>query len=752
MFPRRGLVLAVHVLIYTLVLVVVIYDLPFVRPAYVFTPWVDGWVQGSCYVLAAVLCMLRAAGRDDDAWLWRWIGLALAARAMGFVTYFVHVRLQQPQVYPSISDAFWLATPVLMTVGLVLLARSRLGSVSTVMSLDGVAAGLTAAAVTVAALGPTLLARSAGSPSVVFTNLAYPVLDVVLLLVLAYVMAAYGWRPPLQVWGLAVGALSFVVIDVTFLIQITAGAWRPGTMLSAFAVLTTAVIASAAFAPSRPLVRREILPGYVAPAVIGVIALVVLGLGTFLDTVLRGTVLAVVALFVLIARAVISYRTMLEIALRRREVGMDDLTELPNRRSFHEELAAALLDRPRARGLALLIVDVDSFKTVNETLGHLNGDKVLREIADRLRACLGEGDVLARMSADEFGILVEGADAERATEAAERLTLAFQPPFTVGARRVEVTASVGIAVFPTDGHAVGDLLQRADLAMYEAKAARSGQSRYRPEPQRTHPARRESVDRLRRAIEDDELVLHYQPIVSLFTGEVGGFEALCRWQDPGFGLVPPADFLPLAESGGLMRLLTLDVLRQAVRQAVQWRREGHELTVAVNLSVTNLLDIAFPDQLAMLLEAEGLPGGALELELTEDLFMADPDRARGVIGDLRGLGVRLMVDDYGAGYSSLGYLRDLHEIAGLKIDRSFVTHLVDDARALAIVESTLALARSLDLRVIAEGVETPAVRDRLAALGCELAQGFLFARPAPPMTVRFGGIGEARAERLEDRR
>ena len=194
-----------------------------------------------------------------------------------------------------------------------------------------------------------------------------------------------------------------------------------------------------------------------------------------------------------------------------------------------------------------------------------------------------------------------------------------------------------------------------------------------------------------------------------------------------------------------MRLLTLNVLSQAVRQAAEWRGRGHDIGVAVNLSVTNLLDVAFPDQVAMLLEAERLPGEALDLELTEDLLMADPVRARAVIRDLRGLGVSLTVDDYGTGYSSLAYLRDLHEIVGLKIDRSFVTHLVDDPRAAAIVESTLDLARSLRLRVVAEGVETPAVRDRLAELGCDRAQGFLFARPPPVSGLRCDEIGEARA-------
>ncbi|MGA9748497.1 MAG: EAL domain-containing protein [Nocardioides sp.] len=744
--PRRGLVLAVHVAVYALALTLLVYDLPMVRPAYVFTPWVDGWVQGSCFSLAAVLCLLRAARRDEDAWLWGWIGLALTARALGFVSFLGYVRLQVPPVYPSIADAFWLLTPVLMMVGLVRLTRSRFGRVSTSMALDGIAAGLIAAAATLATLGPTLLSRSSGTPAVVLTNLAYPALDLVLLMVLAYVLSAYGWRPPLPIWGLVIGVLSFVVTDVTFLIQISSGTFRPGTMLTAFTVVTNAFIASAAFLPGRVGARRELLPGYLAPTVLGILALIVLAGGAFLDTMLRGTVLALLALFVLIGRAVISYRTVLEVAQRRREVGFDDLTDLPNRRTFHEELSTALLDRPPTRACALLIVDVDNFKGVNETLGHLDGDRVLRELADRIGGCLRDGDSLARMSADEFGLIVEGADAGLATEAAERVTLAVQPPFLVGGRTLEVTVSIGIAVFPADGQEAGELLQRADLAMYEAKAGRTGMSRYRPEPHQAKLARRESVDRLRRAIEDDEIVLHYQPVVSLMTGEITGFEALCRWQNPGLGLVPPGSFLPLAESGGLMRLLTLNVLAQSVRQAARWREEGHRLTVAVNLSVTNLVDVAFPDQLAMLLEAEGLPGSAVELELTEDLFMADPDRARGVIRDLRRLGVQLMVDDYGAGYSSLGYLRDLHEIAGLKIDRSFVTHLVDDPRASAIVESTLTLAGSLGLRVIAEGVETPAVRDRLAGLGCEYAQGFLFARPAPGKTIRFGGIGEARAE------
>ncbi|RYU15272.1 putative bifunctional diguanylate cyclase/phosphodiesterase [Nocardioides iriomotensis] len=727
-----------------LALVVTVHNLPAIRPSHTFIPWVDGWVQGSCFVLAAVLCLLRAARRDEDAWLWLWIGLGLSARALGFVTYFGWVRFVVPPVYPSLADAFWLLTPVLMMVGLVLLVRSRFSFVSAGMALDGIATALFAGGVAVALLGPTLLGRVGGAPSVVFTNLAYPVLDIALLMVVASVLAAYRWQPPLPIWALFAGVLSFVVVDTVFLAQITAGTWRPGTLLVGFTLLTNFVLAAAGFLPSRPAVRRELLPTLAVPGALALLCVTALVYAAVSDALVVASVLIGLALVVVLARTTLTFRTVVGVAAGR-EDRVDELTEVQSRRAFHEHLGRTLRGRSRQLPLALLIFDVDDFKAVNEALGHAHGDRVLRQVADRLLDVLRPADRLGRMSGDEFAILLEAADAEVALATAERITLAMRRPFPTAGRELDVSASVGIAVFPGDGTEPGELLQHADLAMYEAKVNRVGHSLYRPEPHRANLVRLESVERIRRAIQADEIVLHYQPIVRLDSGEVQGFEALCRWQNPDLGLVPPAGFLPLAESGGLMRLLTLNVLGQAVRQAADWRRLGHDATVAVNLSVTNLLDVAFPDQLAMLLESEGLPGQSLELELTEDLFMADPDRARGVIRDLRWLGVRMMVDDYGTGYSSLGYLRDLHEITGLKLDRSFVTHLVDDQRAAAIVESTLTLARSLDLRVVAEGVETAAARDRLADLGCELAQGYLFARPAPAAVLTFDGIEEARA-------
>jgi len=720
-------------------------DLPGVRPSPMFMAWLDGWVQGTCFVLAAVLAGLRAWRRDADAWLWTWVAVALAARAFGFVAFFLWVRRQVPIPYPSVADGGWLLTVVCLMVALVLLVRSRFDHLSQGLALDGVTASLAVAAVSFALLYPTLLSRvhAAGASSVVITNMAYPVLDIMLVVVLVGVLAAHGWRPPLPIWALAVGVAGFVVIDGIFLAEVTAGTFHPGTPLSSLTVVGNAVIGSAGFLPDEDTMhaRHATLPDLVLPGLFSFVCLAVLVLASTVDVPQASVYLASAGIAVAIVRTGITFRTVRLAAQHEREARTDDLTGLANRRAFNELLARGLRDRSASDPLALLIVDLDNFKTVNDSLGHQNGDDLLRLVGARLQGGVGATDLLARIGGDEFAVVVEGADAEKAMALAERLRARMRKPFTVADRDLDVAASIGIAVFPQDGADPVDLLQHADVAMYEAKVARTGQALYRPEPHEVNLARLESVERIRRGVSGGELVLHYQPIVVLRSGTVVGVEALARWQHPDVGLIPPAGFLPLAESGGLMGMVTENVLDQALAQAVAWHSLGRPVRVSVNMSVTNLLDVTFPQSVASRLERSGLPAGALDLELTEDLFLADPSRARRVIADLRALGVQILVDDYGTGYSSLGYLRDLHEISGLKLDRTFVTHLADDARAVAIVESTIRMARSLGLKVIAEGVETEAVRERLVDLGCDLAQGYLFARPAPADELDLGRIG-----------
>jgi predicted signal transduction protein with EAL and GGDEF domain len=321
-------------------------------------------------------------------------------------------------------------------------------------------------------------------------------------------------------------------------------------------------------------------------------------------------------------------------------------------------------------------------------------------------------------------------DAASALAAAQKLLDALADPFSLDALTVEVEASIGIALFPDHGDDAATLLQHADVAMYIAKAAHSGIEIYTSEHDLYSRDRLTLVGELRSALDDGQLVLHYQPKVDLRTGAVRGVEALLRWAHPTRGLLAPDGFLPAAEHTGLIRPLTSYVLEHAAAQCADWRRAGHELTVAVNLSARNLHDLLLPDEIEHVLDRWSLPPSAFDLEITESAIMADPVRAFGVAARLRELGVGLSIDDFGTGYSSLSYLKQF-PISEIKIDKSFVIDMTDNDEDAAIVRSTIGLARNLGLDVVAEGVETESVRDLLTDLGCDFAQGFLLCVPLP---------------------
>ncbi len=714
---------------------------PGVRSGPGFDPLWDGWLQGAGYLTAAALAVWRPITRTADREIWSWLAAALVARALGFALYLSVVRWQVPEPVPSVADFCWLAMYPLMGVGLVRLARLRTRRYSVTLALDGAVGALAAAAVAVVLLEPTvqsLAARSAPGPAL-GVALAYPVVDVMLLAVLVGAMPVYGWRPGPAVRTLAAGIVGIAVIDLAFVYQTAADSFRPGTLLSSFSLLVMAVTAVAAWLPDAATVgRRDPVPDVVLPALFAVLCLGLLLYATRRPVPVAGVALAGAGVAAAIARTALSFRAVRALAEHRREARTDELTGLANRRSFNETLHRTLAARPAERRMALLVVDLDDFKAVNDSLGHHYGDELLRLSAPRLQQVVRGGDVVARIGGDEFAVLLADADGELAVRIAERLRAGFQRPFRLGARDVRISPSIGIALVPDDGEEPVELLQHADLAMYDAKATRSGQALFH---RQLHPAGRqpfETTERLREAIERGEMVLHYQTQVDLRTSRVTGVEALVRWQHPESGLLLPHAFLHQVESGGLMPQLTRSLLRPAVEQAVRWHAEGRPVSVSVNLSVTNLLDRRFPDEVVELLDRSGLPPGTLELELTEDLFMADPARARTAVARLLEGGVALMIDDYGTGYSSLGYLRDIRDVRGLKLDRSFVTHLDVDPRAAAIVESTVGLAHSLGMHVVAEGVETPAVRDVLLEMGCEFAQGYLFSVPVPAAEVDLG--------------
>jgi diguanylate cyclase (GGDEF)-like protein len=416
----------------------------------------------------------------------------------------------------------------------------------------------------------------------------------------------------------------------------------------------------------------------------------------------------------------------------------DALTGLPNRVLFRARTQQAIHAATRHRAaLAVMLLDLDRFKEINDTLGHHYGDEVLRQVGERLAGVLGEDDTVARLGGDEFAILLRSVDGPVAGAAvAAAVRRAIGQAFDVAGVRLELGASVGIASFPEHGQDVDVLMQRADVAMYQAKEGRTGVERYAPELDCNSVQRLALAGDLRGALERGEFVLHYQPKVDLRTERVMGAEVLLRWAHPVHGWLAPDDFVPLAEHTGLIVPLTNHVLESSLRQLGAWRTAGLDLSVAVNLSARTLVERDLPDQIEAMCRQWDVPTDRLVLEITEGMVVADPGRTLPVLARLHELGVEISVDDFGTGYSSMDYLKRL-PVREVKIDRSFVTPMANDARDAAIVRCTIDLARSLGLRVVAEGVETPDVRRRLAALGCDQGQGFSISRalPAPQFTA-----------------
>lgn len=411
----------------------------------------------------------------------------------------------------------------------------------------------------------------------------------------------------------------------------------------------------------------------------------------------------------------------------------DTLTGLPNRTLFQQRHRASLEAGTPA---AVLLLDLDRFKEVNDTLGHHHGDDLLQQVAGRLQAGMRAGDVVARLGGDEFAVLLPRVTGPvGAMQRASELITLLERPFAVADVSVSVGASVGVVVSPMHGTDASVLLQRADVALYEAKADQSGVELYEPARDDHTAGRLALVGELRAAIDSGQLDLHFQPQVDLTSGSVIGVEALVRWSHPVAGPIPPEEFVGLAERTGLIRPLTLFVLERALRHAAAWRAEGHDLRVSVNLSPRNLLQATLADDVATMLRSTGVPASALCLELTETSIMADPARTLATLDQLRRIGVGIAIDDFGTGYSSLTHLKRL-PVDEIKIDKSFVLSMGSDASDEAIVRSVIDLARNLGIRVVAEGVEDGIVADALLARGCDLGQGYLYSRPLS--AVAFG--------------
>jgi diguanylate cyclase (GGDEF)-like protein len=422
----------------------------------------------------------------------------------------------------------------------------------------------------------------------------------------------------------------------------------------------------------------------------------------------------------------------------------DPLTDLPNRTLLLDRLVLALARlRRHQTSIAVLFIDLDNFKVVNDSLGHGAGDKLLCELAARLRDAMRPSDTIARFGGDEFVVLCEDiAEARDAVIVGQRIVEATAEPFELEGREMYVTVSVGVALAIHSEATPETLLRDADAAMYRAKERGPGRVEVFDEAMRARIMERLDLEHgLRRALHNDELRVYYQPEMSLSDSRMVAVEALVRWEHPERGLLEPADFVPMAEQTGLIIEIGAWVLNEACRQVAVWRAAGSDLGVAVNVSARQLAQPDIVETVRAALAASGLPAEALCLEITESSVMRDPEAALATLSLVKDLGVKIAIDDFGVGFSSLAQLKDMLPLHALKVDRSFITGIADDDRSSAIVAAVVMLASTLGVTAIAEGVETAAQAAQARALGCDLSQGFFYTEPEPAeaLAARFGG-------------
>jgi diguanylate cyclase (GGDEF)-like protein len=414
----------------------------------------------------------------------------------------------------------------------------------------------------------------------------------------------------------------------------------------------------------------------------------------------------------------------------------DALTGLPNRALFIDRLQQATIAAKRDNSLlSVLILDIDRFKEVNDTLGHYNGDRLLKQVALRLSGVVRESDTLARIGGDEFGLILpmlQGVD--DAEKVARKIEKSLAETFALNDLSFEVQASIGATLFPEHGKDGDTLIQRADVAMYAAKQNKLGYALYSKNLDQHSPRRLTLMGELRQAINSDELLLHYQPKITSDAGTLHTVEALVRWNHPSHGIVPPDEFIPLAERTGMIEELTLWVLKSALRQGTLWHEQRLKIGIAVNVSALCLLNPEFPELLTGLLTATNFPATSLYMEITESAIMVDPERSLTVLERIHRKGVKLSIDDFGTGYSSLAYLKKL-PVSEIKIDKSFVADMLANDSDATIVNATIQLGHNLGLKVVAEGVENERTFNSLRAMGCDLQQGFYIGRPISPEAI-----------------
>jgi diguanylate cyclase (GGDEF)-like protein len=687
---------------------------------------VDVFLAGLAELATVVVCwaaVRRAASVRLEVTL---AAAAVTCNFLGDVTFTVSTRFLGDAASPSVADLFYLLFYGLILASLIVTAQRQLRRAPWSAFLNSAVGSVSVAAFMAVLLNPVLETASAeGLALPTFVKLAYPMLDLLLIAAIAGVAALYG-RHAGRAWiTLVAGLVLYTGADVVY--ALLDGSYAPGSVLDAcwaIGLVLVAVWVDRAAYPSVPSPRESNgAMAFLIPALATTMGLWIL----IFATQVRISALAIGLASATLALAVIP--------MISRERGLnhlsrtDDLTGLPNRRALYADVTARLAS-DRNQGRALLLLDLDRFKEVNDSLGHDAGDRLLVQVGMRLARELGPLDLLARLGGDEFAILVARNAEGEASALAGRLRTALAVPFTLEGISLQTSASIGISLYPSHGRDLGALLRKADTAMYVAKSSGSGHHVYQSDDDRHSELRLRTLQELRGALDANQLTLHYQPRIDLGTSEIHAVEAVVRWNHPVRGLLQPADFLDLIEDAGLVRALSENVLVQALDQAVEWHDRGHPLGVAIRLPPGALIDAGLPEHLGAMIANRALPAFVLTLEISEEFLLADQSRARTVLDRLREQGVRISVDDFGTGYSSLALLRDL-AIDELRLDESFIVAMAHDDRSATLVNSAIDLAHSLGLRMVAEGVDCADAYDALVGFGCDSAQGSQVCAPLP---------------------
>ncbi len=713
-----------------------------------FVPVLEIGLGDGIIAASALLCLARAWLVVRARLAWAVLGAGALLYVCGDLYYYAALDSLADPPFPSWADAAWLSAYPLLNIGLVLLVRSQLRGVRTSLWLDGLTSGLGAAAVVGAFVLRPVLAATGGSMAVVLTNLAYPVCDLALLTVLMLVCNLQGWKPDRTWWLLAWMAAGLLVADAIYLLQASSGTYVDGGLLDIAWALAFAALGPAAWTrPSEVASVREGSASLAVPAMFSLAGTGVLFLGALEVLPFMVCLLGLLAVLVASLRLLVALVETRRLVVARLEARTDELTGLPNRRHFLETLGAELDGGART---TVMIVDLDRFKQINDSLGHGVGDALLQVIGSRLSLRFRGADTLvARLGGDEFAVLISGGDKAVACDVASRLRRVIGDPVVLSGVSLSVDASVGIAHAPEHGRSWESLLSKADAAMYVAKRTGTGIEFYAEQRDEAGIDQLTLLAELREALEAGTLDLHYQPVFSLESAQPTSAEALVRWPHATRGMLSPGQFLPVAVEAGLSRQLTDEILRMATEQGARWHGYGLEVPVAVNLTEADMTDPDLLTRVAAACARVSLPPWMLQLEVTESITSSAVETARPVLSALRERGHRLLLDDFGTGYSSLSFLRSL-PLDAVKLDRSFLTDLEQPA-ARSIVASTIDLAHSLGLQIIAEGVETEETLEILRGFGCDSVQGFLLQRPAPAgqLDEALGGTDRAQETQLD---